>query len=56
MVRRMIADPKATLAGGMPHVSLARFRALMNRSNAEATSLRPFGRCDEAIVEISWYV
>ena len=51
IVRRILAAPKATWAGGTPQVSLARFNAWMNTSNAERTPSRLFGCWDEAIVE-----
>jgi hypothetical protein len=49
MVKRTLADPKATWAGGIPQASFAMFKTWMKTSNAGGT--RSFGCWDvEAIV------
>ena len=56
IVRRVLAEPRATWAGGTPHASFAMFKVWMKRSNVVRTPSRPFDFWDEAIVENrGWY-
>ena len=52
MARRVLAEPKAALAGMIPDMSFARFRAWMATFNAERTPSLPSCCWDfEAIVD-----
>ena len=43
MVRRELTEPNAALAGAIPDISFARFRASMVTFNEERAPFRPFG-------------
>ena len=49
MERRALAEAKTTWAGGIPQVSLAKFKVWMSTSSVERAPSRPFGRWGEDI-------
>jgi len=46
IVRRALTVPNTALAGKIPHISFARFRASMDTFNEVRVLSRPFGRWD----------